>query len=53
MKPLLSVLCLLAISDLTEIIDGIPRDQAWAATDAITKRRAFAVSYRRYWRTRI
>jgi hypothetical protein len=53
MKPYLSVLCLLAICDLTDIIDGIPRDQAWAATEAITKRRAFALSYRRYWRKRI
>lgn len=53
MKPHLSVLCLFAISDLTDIIDGIPRDCAWAATEPITKRRSFALSYRRYWRTRI
>lgn len=53
MKPHLSVLCLIAIGELTEIIDAIPRDQAWAATEAITKRRAFAVSYQRYRRTRI
>lgn len=53
MKPHLSVLCLFAISELTEIIDGIPRSDAWAATPHITKRRAFALSYRRYWRKRI
>lgn len=53
MKPHLSVLCLFAISELTDIIDGIPRDCAWAATEAITKRRAWAVSYRRYWRKRV
>jgi hypothetical protein len=53
MKPHLSVLCLFAISDLTEIIDGIPRSDAWAATPHITQRRAFALSYRRYWRKHI
>ena len=53
MKPHLSVLCLIAISDLTDIIDGIPRSDAWAATPVIAKRRAWAVSYQRHCRTRI
>ena len=52
MKPLLATLCLIAITDLTEIIDGIPRDQAWAATEAITKRQAWMKAYRRHWRSR-
>jgi len=53
MKPFLSVLCLFAISDLTDIIDRIPRGDAWAATPHITARRANMQAYRRYWRKRI
>lgn len=53
MKPHLSTLCLLAISELTEIIDIIPRSDAWAATPHITARHTNAQAYRRYWRKRI
>lgn len=53
MRPPLSVRCLFAISEITEIIEGIPRGHAWAATPHITQRRAWMVSYRRYWKTSI
>lgn len=53
MKPHLSVLCLFAISDLTEILDAMPKGFAELAKTDLLNLRAWTVSYRRYWRTRI
>lgn len=52
MRPRLATLCLLAISDLEQVLFHLPADDTVGLSDMRLHIAAWTASYRRHWRTR-